>query len=207
MAGRPHRVRRLSVLVGAGLAFLASPAADSSNRWSLYLPASALAEGAARRPLAPRPLKSRKKAAKKARDGIASATPAALRTAQGGAIEAARVASIENSETAHTPGVSATIDNLTFQNGDVPHARAALERIKKDFAKCAATEPGPANGTAEFRFIVRAPGRAEGVDVARVRGVSANIVRCATSALTLRSVGAPSADPVGVTLNVRFGNP
>jgi hypothetical protein len=111
---------------------------------------------------------------------------------------------IENSEIAHTP--TASIERLTFENGEVPHARAALERIKKDFAKCAASDSGPAEGTVEFHFIVRAPGKAEGIDVARVRGVSANIVRCATSALTLRSVGAPSAEPVGVILTVRFGN-
>lgn len=115
-------------------------------------------------------------------------------------------AAIENSEAAHSSAASAAIESLAFENGEVPHARAALERIKKDFAKCAVSEPGPADGTVEFRFIVRAPGKAEGVDVARVHGVSANIVRCATSALTLRSVGAPSADPVGVILTVRFGN-
>jgi hypothetical protein len=116
----------------------------------------------------------------------------------------ARGRSIENSEVAHN--VSATIENLTFENGEVPHARVALERIKKDLARCAESASGAANGTVEFRFIVRAPGRAEGVDVTRIRGVSSNIVRCATSALMLRSVGSPSADPVGVIMIVRFGN-
>lgn len=157
-------------------------------------------------PAAPRPAKGRGKATKKISDdapcpatdnGGAVALPEPTRNARG---------AIENSEPAHSSGVSAAIENLAFQNGEVPHARAALERIKKDFAKCAVMEPGPAEGTVEFRFIVRAPGKAEGVDVARVKGVSANIVRCATAALTLRSVGAPSSEPVGVILTVRFGN-
>jgi hypothetical protein len=152
--------------------------------------------------------KSRGRAPRKAIDAPPCPTPAALVSTEGASPETTKLAraSLENSETAHTPGATASIENLTFQNGDVPHARVALERIKKDFAKCAVNELGPAGGTAELRFIVRAAGRAEGVDVARVHGVSANIMRCVTSALTLRSVGAPSADPVGVILTVRFGN-
>jgi hypothetical protein len=101
----------------------------------------------------------------------------------------------------------ATLEDLSFKNGEVPRARSALERIMKDFTKCAETEPGPAEGTVELRFIVRAPGRAEGVDVTKVRGVSSNVVQCATSALSLRSVGAPSTEPVAVILSVRFGHP
>jgi hypothetical protein len=104
------------------------------------------------------------------------------------------------------PGtISVAIEGLTFDSGDVPRAPAALDRIKKDFAKCAAeaaTLKGEA--TIELRFLVRAPGRAEGVDVAQSRGMSSDIVRCVTSSLAGRSVGAPTSDPVAVSVTIRF---
>jgi hypothetical protein len=99
---------------------------------------------------------------------------------------------------------AAVIESLVFENGEIPNAHAALERMKKEFTKCALSGPSSAEGTVELRFIVRAPGRAEGVDVARVRGVSSDIVRCATSVLAQRYVGSPSVDPVGATVTVRF---
>jgi hypothetical protein len=105
--------------------------------------------------------------------------------------------------------VSVAIEGLQFENGDVPRAPSALERIKKDFAKCVAASPSETvvlkpEATVELRFLVRAPGKAEGVDVVQSRGVSADIVRCVTSSLAGRLVGPPTSDPVGVGLTVRF---
>jgi hypothetical protein len=102
--------------------------------------------------------------------------------------------------------LSATIEGITFDGGDVPHAAAALERMKKDFLRCAANERVPlkADATLNLRFLVRAPGKAEGVDVGEVHGMSADMVRCARSALAGRSVGAPSSDPVGVSFALRL---
>jgi hypothetical protein len=99
--------------------------------------------------------------------------------------------------------VSITIEGLTFDSGDVPRAPAALERIKKDFAKCG-IESLKGEATVELRFLVRAPGRAEGVDVVQSRGMSSDIVRCVTSSLAGRPVGAPTSDPVAVSVTVRF---
>jgi hypothetical protein len=104
------------------------------------------------------------------------------------------------------PGsISVAIEGLTFDSGDVPRAPAALDRIKKDFAKCAA-EAGTlkGEGTIELRFLVRAPGRAEGVDVAQSRGMSSDIVRCVASSLAGRPVGAPTSDPVAVSVTIRL---
>ncbi len=105
--------------------------------------------------------------------------------------------------------VSVAIEGLQFENGDVPRAPVALERIKKDFAKCVAAGPSETmvlkpDATVELRFLVRAPGKAEGVDVVQSRGVSADIVRCVTSSLAGRLVGPPTSDPVGVALTVHF---
>jgi hypothetical protein len=102
--------------------------------------------------------------------------------------------------------LAASIEGLTFEGGDVPRAAAAIDRMKKDFLRCAANERSPLKGeaTVELRFLVRAPGKAEGVDVGGVRGMSADMVRCVRSALAGRSVGAPSSDPVGVSFSLRL---
>jgi hypothetical protein len=138
----------------------------------------------------------------------AATVEAGTHRAEAGRAESLRqeVGGGQKSEPVHKNRLSAAIDSLAFENGDIPNAAAALEHIKRDFAKCASTESGPleSGATVELRFIVRAPGRAEGVDVGRVRGVSSNIVRCMTSSLSLRPVGTPSSDPVGVTTTIRF---
>ncbi|MET0593081.1 MAG: hypothetical protein ABW133_10300, partial [Polyangiaceae bacterium] len=55
----------------------------------------------------------------------------------------------------------------------------------------------------DLRFLVRAPGKAEGVGAEKVRGVSGDVVRCMTSVLARSYIGAPSDDPVGVGVTVR----
>jgi hypothetical protein len=101
--------------------------------------------------------------------------------------------------------LSVTIEALTFEGGDVPRAPAALDRIKKDFLQCAVDRPAvKVEATATLRFLVRAPGKAEGVDVGDVHGMSADMVRCMRSTLAGRSVGAPSTDPVGVSFTLHL---
>jgi hypothetical protein len=104
------------------------------------------------------------------------------------------------------PGHAAiVIDAVAFDGGDVPRAPAALERIKKDFARCIENAPAPkADASIELKFLVRGPGRAEGVDVVQSRGVPSDIVRCVTSSLSGRPVGAPTNDPVVVSVTIRF---
>jgi hypothetical protein len=107
--------------------------------------------------------------------------------------------------------VAITVDSVNFENGDVPRAQAALERFaKKEMPHCATDHDWRAGGRRsgedahlDLRFLVRAPGRAEGIDVSGARGLSTKLVQCITSALAGRPIGAPSADPVAVT--VRFG--
>jgi len=102
--------------------------------------------------------------------------------------------------------LSPSVESVTFEGGEVPRAQAALERIKKDFAKCLVElAPPKADATLELRFLVRAPGRAEGVDVVQAKGVSVELVKCVKLALSGRPVGAPTSDPVGVDVVIRFG--
>jgi hypothetical protein len=98
-----------------------------------------------------------------------------------------------------------SIESLSFYGGDVPHAPAALDRIKQDFANCSPDGQGlKGDATVTLRFLVRASGRAEGVDVVQAHGMSSDVVRCVASSLALRPIGAPTVDPVAVSLIVSF---
>jgi hypothetical protein len=102
--------------------------------------------------------------------------------------------------------VVVSLDGLVFDGGDVPRAAAALDRMKPAFTRCASAENALIKNEAslDLRFLVRAPGRAEGVDVDKARGLSGDVVRCMTSALARSYIGAPSDDPVGVAITVRL---
>jgi hypothetical protein len=108
-----------------------------------------------------------------------------------------------------TRPVVVTLEGPIFDGGDVPRAAAALERMKPSFLRCASTETALTKNEAslDLRFLVRAPGRAEGVDAGAVRGLSVDVVRCMTAALARSYVGAPSDDPVGVAVTVRIKRP
>jgi hypothetical protein len=54
---------------------------------------------------------------------------------------------------------------------------------------------------------VRARGRAEGVEVTGARGVSADASACVRVLLKNKAIGAPTADPVGVTVTVTLKAP
>ena len=108
-----------------------------------------------------------------------------------------------------TRPVLVTLEGPIFDGGDVPRAAAALDRMKGPFARCASIESSLTKNeaTIDLRFLVRAPGRAEGVDVDKARGVSSDVVRCMTSVLARSYIGAPSDDPVGVAVTVRVKRP
>jgi hypothetical protein len=108
-----------------------------------------------------------------------------------------------------TRPVVVTLEGPIFDGGDVPRAAAALDRMKGPFTRCASIESGLTKNeaTIDLRFLVRAPGRAEGVDVDKARGVSSDVVRCMTSVLARSYIGAPSDDPVGVAVTVRVRRP
>jgi hypothetical protein len=99
-----------------------------------------------------------------------------------------------------------SLEGPVFDGGDVPKAAAALERMKSALGRCVAAENALTRNEAsvDLRFLVRAPGRAEGVGAEKARGVSGDVVRCMTSVLARSYVGAPSDDPVGVAVTVRM---
>lgn len=94
------------------------------------------------------------------------------------------------------------VGSIAFDGGDVPRAKGALERLAKGvLAKCASERGGVrGSGSVELKFLVRARGRAEGVEVEKVKNVPRPVVDCLASTLARRPVGAPTSEPVGVTV-------
>ena len=137
-------------------------------------------------------------AAEPARAALDSVAPSAKRD-----ITSATSASSANAPS--TRFIVVALEGPVFDGGDVPRAAAALERMKAAFSRCASVENAltKAEASIDLRFLVRAPGRAEGVDVDKARGVSSDVVRCMTSVLARSYIGAPSDDPVGVAITVR----
>jgi hypothetical protein len=89
-----------------------------------------------------------------------------------------------------------------FEGGEVPRAEKFLNGVLDGMGKCVADNGGlkADKGTLKISFLVRARGRAEGVEVASAKGIGTEAANCIRLLLKNRSVGAPSADPVGVTV-------
>jgi hypothetical protein len=91
-----------------------------------------------------------------------------------------------------------------FENGEVPKAQKFLESSSDKIAKCVADHGGVtgSSGKVKLQFLVRARGRAEGVEILSAKGVSDEATQCIRVYLKNRVVGPPTADPVGVTVTV-----
>ena len=99
-----------------------------------------------------------------------------------------------------------TLEGVTFENGEVPRAQRALEKLaEKELSACATANGGVSGqGTVELKFLVRSRGRAEGVEVAKARNVPPEVARCLAFTLSRRPVGAPSDEPVFVTAKFKL---
>ncbi|MRG96477.1 hypothetical protein GF068_31815 [Polyangium spumosum] len=56
-------------------------------------------------------------------------------------------------------------------------------------------------------FLVRVRGRAEGVEIESKKGVTEEAASCIRLLLKNKAVGAPSSDPVGVTVTFSLERP
>src|SRR5689334_15524850 len=79
-------------------------------------------------------------------------------------------------EAAPPPKVSLPVVEVgapKFENGEVPKAEKAINGVSAEIAKCIAEHGGlsGAAGTLKVQFLVRARGRAEGVEVLSAKGV------------------------------------
>lgn len=95
-----------------------------------------------------------------------------------------------------------TVGAPKFEGGEVPKVEKFLTAQLEGIAKCIAANGGLSGkkGSVKLSFLVRARGRAEGVEVASSKGIGDDAESCIRVLLKNRAVGAPSADPVGVTV-------
>jgi len=93
-----------------------------------------------------------------------------------------------------------------FDNGQVTKVDKSLGKHAADLARCVADHGGVSGdaGSMKIQFLVRSRGRAEGVEVLASKGVSAEASACVRVLLKNKAIGAPSADPVGVTVVIGF---
>lgn len=90
-----------------------------------------------------------------------------------------------------------------YENGEVPRIEKALKSAANDIANCVAAHGGLTgkSGSLKVQFMVRARGRAEGVEVLAAKGVGSEVAVCVRLAVKNKPVGAPTAEPVGVTVS------
>ncbi|MFT3775894.1 MAG: hypothetical protein QM820_61910 [Minicystis sp.] len=96
-----------------------------------------------------------------------------------------------------------------FENGEVTKVEKSLGKASADIAKCIAEHGGLTGdtGSMKIQFLVRSRGRAEGVEVLSAKNVSGEASACVRVLLKNKAIGAPSADPVGVTVTITFKPP
>jgi hypothetical protein len=87
---------------------------------------------------------------------------------------------------------------------------AEPERLRRCVAWKRVAEHGGltgATGTLKMQFLVRARGRAEGVEVMSAKGLTADAASCVRVLLKNKPIGPPRADPVGVTVTIALEPP
>lgn len=90
--------------------------------------------------------------------------------------------------------------------GDVPLLPRMLDKARDEMARCVVDQGGlpGAEGALALQLLVRYRGRAEGVSVLSSRGLPSGAERCIRALLHNRWVGSPSADPVGLSVEIRL---
>jgi len=93
-----------------------------------------------------------------------------------------------------------TLSDPEFINGDVPKVASILRRTAADVSECVAEHGGleAEKGLLKVQFLVRARGKAEGVEILERKAVSTDAGRCVQKLLKNKWVGMPSVDPTGV---------
>ena len=140
-------------------------------------------------------------------------TPGRIRAPAGAAAEAARAAAASASA---AEGRGKTITSAARHRGGAqvrgrrgPSRRKIVNGLLEGIGKCVAEHGGlkGAKGKLELTFLVRARGRAEGVEIDNAKGISEEAASCVRLLVKNRAVGAPSADPVGVKATFSFERP
>lgn len=135
---------------------------------------------------------------------VATAPPAAPVPADAGPADGG--AAVAAPEKVPGPPPIVEFKPATFTSGDVPKIDQKLEKLAGKIEKCVADNGGltGSTGSLKVQFLVRAQGKAEGVEVLGAKGVGKEAAECVRRLLKNRTVGTPSSDPVGVTVSLSF---
>jgi hypothetical protein len=95
---------------------------------------------------------------------------------------------------------------LRFMGGDVPRIGGAIDATRAGVARCVAEHGGLSGdeGVIRVQLLVRARGRAEGVEVLEAKELGRAAARCVRDHLRGRRMGTPSQDPVGVSFRYQL---
>lgn len=108
------------------------------------------------------------------------------------------------------PPPAVEIAAVKFEGGgQVPKADKTLAGLAAEMGRCVADHGGlaGATGSLKVQLLVRARGKAEGVEVTAPKNVSSEAATCVQKLLKNKAMGAPTADPVGVVTTVTFKKP
>ena len=97
--------------------------------------------------------------------------------------------------------LSAKLVRVVADQGSLPTAEKKLDVPRDRYVECVKKNGGLSGerGEVHVRFLVRARGRAEGVSVAKLSGVSAKAAKCIADVVDRRPTGTPEAPIVGAT--------
>lgn len=104
------------------------------------------------------------------------------------------------------PGSPATaeVKTIKLQGGEIPKHEKTVAALMTGVAKCV-TEHGGLTakaGSLKLELLVRARGKAEGVEVRELKGAGPEAATCIRSFVRGRTIGTPTSDPVGVTVQI-----
>jgi hypothetical protein len=107
-------------------------------------------------------------------------------------------------EPAAKPITVEKVGPIEVDTGELPLAVKKLSEPKDRYLECVRNNGGLQSSPAEVhvRFLVRERGRAEGVSVAKSKGMSKEAARCIADVVDRRYVGYPAAPIVGATLPI-----
>jgi hypothetical protein len=127
---------------------------------------------------------------------------------EGKTSEAARGGATAPGASPGTPKLAVTqVGPAQADAGELPLAEKKLTAVNDRYVACVEANGGltAESGRVVLRFLVRERGRAEGVTVKSVSGMSDQAARCIANVVDRRFVGYPAAPIVGATLPISVG--
>jgi hypothetical protein len=102
--------------------------------------------------------------------------------------------------------VVAELKKVETENGEIPTAEKAVAKMLPSISQCV-TEAGglgAATGSLKVEALVRAKGKAEGVELREQKAIPAAAAKCLRDAVRGKNVGTPTKDPVGLRFVVEL---